>query len=86
MNITFKNGYFKVGHFEQLIIADKIYKVNEFISELLPNRNIKRKSQIILETNENGIYFNDFENNQTNNEPKKLSRKQKKIQNKSQKS
>lgn len=86
MTITFKNGYFKVGHFEQLIIADKIYKINEFISELLSNRTIKRKSIVILEENENGIYLNDFENNQSKSEPKKLSRKQKKLQNKSQKS
>lgn len=84
MKITFKNGYFKFGLFEQLIISDKIYKINEFRQELFPNRNSKKKSITILEENENGNYFKDFEDNQNiqKNNIKKLSRKQKKLQNK----
>ena len=88
MTLSFKNGYFKVGHFEQLLINNKVYKVNEFICELLPNRTFKKKNQTILEENENGIYLKNFDNNQVNNqtkiESKKLSRKQKKNLNKSQ--
>ena len=38
MTITFKNGYYKNGSFEQFIIDKSIYKVNEFTCELLPNR------------------------------------------------
>ena len=82
MSITFKNGYFKMGHFEQLLIADKIYKINEYISELFPNRIFKKKNQTILEENDSGTYLKNFDNIQTNNQPKseqkKLSRKQKK--------
>lgn len=89
MTITFKNGYFKTGNFEQLLINDQVYKINEYICELLPNRSFKRKNYTILEENENGIYLKNFENaksdTQEKNDTKKLSRKQKKALNKSQK-
>lgn len=83
MTITFKNGYFKTGRFEQLIIDKNIFTVNEYTCELLTNRTFKRKNQTILEENDFGIYIKDFENNKQINvtlkdEPKKLSRKQKK--------
>ena len=82
MTILFKNGYFKMGHFEQFIITDKLYKINDYICDLFPNRVFKKKSQILLEENDNGSYITNSDissvNNQIKNEPKKLSRKQKK--------
>ena len=82
MTLSFKNGYFKIGHFEQLLVNNKVYKVNEYICELLPNRTFKKKNQTILEENDSGNYLKNFDNIQTNTQPKseqkKLSRKQKK--------
>ena len=82
MTLTFKNGYYKSVFFEQLLIADKIYTINEFRTDLFPNRVTKKKTQTILELNDGGTYIKESKEVENNTSPqdgtKKLTRKQKK--------
>ena len=57
MTISFENGFFKTGFFQQFIIDNSFHTVNEFRCDILPNRTIKRDNQILFEMNKYGQYI-----------------------------
>ena len=60
MSIEFDRGYFKTIYLEQLILNNGIYTVNQFKSDLLPNRKITKNGKIYYELHSDGTYIDPF--------------------------
>ena len=61
MTLSFDRGYYKTIYLEQLVVNDNIYTVNQFKSDLLPNRKLSKNGKVYYELHSDGTYIDPVE-------------------------
>ena len=61
MTLAFDRGYYKTIYLEQLIVDNNIYTVNQFKSDLLPNRKLSKNGKVYYELHSDGTYIDPIE-------------------------